>query len=76
MDWFFENSFRRRGRCGRSSFAEDKRDEWGPAPGLHHALELTGIAATGHVLPFLGGLSEETLEQFGPVTRALLAADM
>ena len=54
---------------------EDLRDAWGPAPVLHHALELAGIASTGGVLPFLGDLSEAKLEQLGPVARALLVSN-
>jgi dihydrodipicolinate synthase/N-acetylneuraminate lyase len=52
---------------------EDFRDAWGPSVVLHHAVALAGIAETGPILPYLSPLSEDRLEQLGPVARALLA---
>jgi dihydrodipicolinate synthase/N-acetylneuraminate lyase len=54
---------------------EDLRDAWGPSRVLHPAVGLSGLAATGPVLPFLSTLSAVELEQLEPVSRALLSAN-
>jgi dihydrodipicolinate synthase/N-acetylneuraminate lyase len=50
---------------------EDKRDAWGPARVLHAALELTGVARTGPIPPFVTALSEAQRAELAPVARAL-----
>jgi dihydrodipicolinate synthase/N-acetylneuraminate lyase len=52
---------------------EDLRDLWGPAPVLHSATALAGVARTGPILPYLAPLTGEQLAQLEPVARALLA---
>ena len=54
---------------------EDLRDAWGPAPVLHTAMELAGIAKTGPVLPYLGELSEQRRSELTPIAKALLLAN-
>jgi dihydrodipicolinate synthase/N-acetylneuraminate lyase len=51
---------------------EDLRDAWGPARVLHHAIELSGIAYTGPIPPFVSPLDRERLAELSPVARALL----
>lgn len=50
---------------------EDLRDAWGPARVLHHATELSGIATTGPIPPFVSPLESEQLHQLAPVARRL-----
>lgn len=50
---------------------EDLRDAWGPARVLHHATELSGIAAAGPIPPFVSPLAPAQLEELAPVARAL-----
>jgi dihydrodipicolinate synthase/N-acetylneuraminate lyase len=50
---------------------EDLRDAWGPARVLHHATELSGIAAAGPIPPFVSPLAPPQLEELSPVARAL-----
>jgi dihydrodipicolinate synthase/N-acetylneuraminate lyase len=50
---------------------EDMRDLWGPARVLHHAMELTGIARTGAIPPFVSPLSAECQEAVRPVAQHL-----
>jgi len=54
---------------------EDLRDAWGPARVLHHATELSGIAATGPIPPYVSALDASQLAQLAPVARALLERD-
>ena len=51
---------------------EDLRDQWSPAKVLHFATELSSLAKTGQVPPFLSALSPEQQAQLAPVARALL----
>ena len=53
---------------------EDLRDAWGPARVLHHATELSGVAPTGPIPPFLSALTAEQFEKLGPVARQLVEA--
>jgi dihydrodipicolinate synthase/N-acetylneuraminate lyase len=53
---------------------EDLRDAWGPARVLHHATELSGVAPTGPIPPFLSLLTDAQLAQLGPVARQLREA--
>lgn len=50
---------------------EDLRDGWGPARVLHAATELSGIATAGPIPPFVSALSQEQLDELGPVAREL-----
>jgi 4-hydroxy-tetrahydrodipicolinate synthase len=50
---------------------EHLRDAWGPAPVLHHATELAGIAPTGPIPPYVSMLSEKRLQELAPVAREL-----
>lgn len=50
---------------------EDLRDAWGPARVLHHATELSGIAAAGPIPPFVSALTTPQLDELAPVARAL-----
>jgi dihydrodipicolinate synthase/N-acetylneuraminate lyase len=52
---------------------EDLRDAWGPARVLHHATELSGLAPTGPIPPYVSPLHGDQLQQLAPVARALLA---
>ena len=54
---------------------EDLRDAWGPARVLHHATELSGIADTGPIPPFVSALNHEQLQQLAPVARRLRERD-
>jgi len=54
---------------------EDLRDAWGPAKVLHAAVELTGIAQTGDVPPFLSSLTEEQTHEIGNAARGLAERD-
>jgi dihydrodipicolinate synthase/N-acetylneuraminate lyase len=51
---------------------ENLRDAWSPAKVLHFATELSGIAKTGPVPPYLSALSAEQQEQLAPVAIDLL----
>lgn len=51
---------------------EDLRDAWNPARVLHHATELSGVANTGPLLPYLSALSTTQLEKLNPIARELL----
>lgn len=50
---------------------EDLRDLWGPARVLHHGTELSGIAPTGPIPPFVSPLERAELDRLAPVARAL-----
>jgi dihydrodipicolinate synthase/N-acetylneuraminate lyase len=52
---------------------EDLRDAWGPARVLHHGLELSGVARTGPIPPFISELSPEQRDHVKPVVQELLA---
>ncbi|MEJ7711817.1 MAG: dihydrodipicolinate synthase family protein [Pyrinomonadaceae bacterium] len=52
---------------------EDLRDDWHPAKVLHFAVELSGIAATGPVPPFLSMLSAQQQDTLTTVARTLAA---
>jgi dihydrodipicolinate synthase/N-acetylneuraminate lyase len=54
---------------------EDLRDLWGPARVLHHATELSGLAPSGPIPPYVSALAAEQLQQLAPVARALLEHD-
>jgi dihydrodipicolinate synthase/N-acetylneuraminate lyase len=51
---------------------EDLRDAWGPARVLHHATELSGIARTGTIPPYVSCLSSDQLAELEPVAKALV----
>ena len=51
---------------------EDLRDLWGPARVLHHATDLSGLAPTGPIPPYVSGLTADQLQQLAPIARALL----
>ena len=50
---------------------EDLRDQWGPAPVLHAAVEAAGIAETGPLPPFVSNLTAERYAAVMPVAQAL-----
>ena len=50
---------------------EDLRDAWGPARVLHHATDLSGIAPTGPIPPYVSPLNDEQIAQLAPVATAL-----
>ena len=54
---------------------ENLRDAWGPAKVLHTAVELTGIAQTGDVPPFLSSLTEEQAREIENAARGLAERD-
>ncbi len=54
---------------------EDLRDAWGPARVLHHASELSGIAPSGPIPPFVSPLDSDRLRELRPVAAALAEAD-
>ncbi len=51
---------------------EDLRDAWGAAPVLHAGVEVSGLAETGPVPPFVSAISVAQFDQLRPVARALL----
>ncbi len=53
---------------------EDLRDAWGPARVLHAATELSSIATTGPIPPFVTPLNDEQLSELEPVAQDLLSA--
>lgn len=53
---------------------EDLRDAWSPAKVLHHATQLTGIAESGPIPPFLSPLSDEQCRQLAGVASDLRSA--
>src|SRR5207237_2023294 len=55
---------------------EDLRDEWGPAKVLHSAIELAGIAPTGHSPLFVSGLSAEQLKELEAVVKRIQTAEL
>ena len=59
----------------RSKFIplEDLRDESGPARVLHHATELSGVAMTGPIAPYITELADEQIKILLPVVEALHA---
>jgi dihydrodipicolinate synthase/N-acetylneuraminate lyase len=71
--------------CGREDFdtasdlrahflpLEDLRDSWGPARVLHHATELSDIARTGPVPPYISPLSDDQLKELSPVALGLVS---
>jgi dihydrodipicolinate synthase/N-acetylneuraminate lyase len=52
---------------------EDLRDAWGPSKVLHFATALSGLSATGPILPYSSPLSAAQQQQLAAVARALLA---
>ena len=54
---------------------EDLRDAWGPARVLHHATELSGIAPTGPIPPYVSALDARQLDELAPVARRLRELD-
>jgi dihydrodipicolinate synthase/N-acetylneuraminate lyase len=54
---------------------EDRRDVWGPARVLHAATELTSVAKTGPIPPFVTALAEDQRAALEPVARELLQHD-
>ncbi len=54
---------------------EDLRDAWGPAKVLHYATQLSGIAETGTVPPYLSELSDAQMQTLEPVGRKLIERD-
>lgn len=50
---------------------EDLRDAWGPARVLHEAIDLTGLARTGPIAPYVSMLTEEQRAQLARVTSEL-----
>ncbi len=58
-------------RCAFLPF-EDLRDAWGAAPVLHAGVELSGLAETGPVPPFVSALSTAQFEQVRPAALGLL----
>ena len=50
---------------------ETLRNEHGPIPVLHHAVALSGIAATGPHLPLLSPLDDSLLDTIGAAAKAL-----
>ena len=63
-------------RAARETFMphEDLRDAWGPARVLHHATELSGVAVTGPILPYVSALNQTQLDELAPIARALVTA--
>jgi dihydrodipicolinate synthase/N-acetylneuraminate lyase len=51
---------------------EDLRDAWGPARVLHAATELSGIAVSGPIPPFITPLNEIQLAELKPVAQELV----
>ena len=54
---------------------EDLRDAWGPARVLHHATELSGVAPTGPIVPYVSELDADRLRELTPVARTLRERD-
>ncbi len=54
---------------------EDLRDLWGPARVLHCATELSGVARTGAIQPYVSALSDEQQQELAPVVRRLMKSD-
>lgn len=54
---------------------EDRRDQWGPARVLHHAVELAGIAKTGAIPPFVSPLSAEQQKCIQAIVQKLIARE-
>ncbi len=54
---------------------EDLRDAWGPARVLHHATELSGIAPTGPIPPYVSALDARQLDELAPIARRLRELD-
>jgi dihydrodipicolinate synthase/N-acetylneuraminate lyase len=52
---------------------EDLRDAWGPSKVLHFATALSGVSATGPILPYFSPLSAAQEKQLAEVSQALLA---
>jgi dihydrodipicolinate synthase/N-acetylneuraminate lyase len=50
---------------------EDLRDAWGPARVLHQATDLSGIAATGPIPPYVSPLTDQQIAGLRPVAIAL-----
>ncbi|MEP7274571.1 MAG: dihydrodipicolinate synthase family protein, partial [Acidobacteriota bacterium] len=53
---------------------EDLRDAWGPARVLHHATQLSEVARTGPIPPYVSALTDAQLDQLAPVAAALTAS--
>ena len=54
---------------------ENLRNQYGPIPVLHDAVDQCGIAKTGPILPLLAPPTEAVRTQIGPVTKNLLTAN-
>lgn len=61
----------------RSTFLdlEDLRDAWNPAKVLHFATELSGVAMTGPLIPFLSSLSATQMQNLSVVVATLREAN-
>lgn len=55
---------------------EDLRDAWGPAPVLHAAFALAGVAETGPIPPFVTALPEDQRTALAPVAVDLCQQDL
>ncbi len=55
---------------------EDLRNNNGPIPVLHHAVNLAGVAATGPMLPLMADLAAELQAEIKLAALALLARDV
>lgn len=54
---------------------EDLRDRWGPAPVLHAAVDLAGLAATGAIPPFVSEIDGPRRAAVGEAARDLMASE-
>ena|SRR5438477_3753543 len=54
---------------------EDERDAWGPARVLHAAIEVSGLASTGPIPPFVTALAVERRHELERTARLLLERD-
>jgi len=61
----------------RSQFLplEDLRDRWGPAPVLHAAVDLAGIAATGPIPPYVSEIDELRRAAIAEAATGLVASE-
>jgi 4-hydroxy-tetrahydrodipicolinate synthase len=73
--------------CARSDFGaaeamrafflplEDERDAWGPARVLHAAVDVSALARTGPIPPFVSPLPEERRVALSPLVQRLLVSE-
>lgn len=52
---------------------EDLRDAWSPAKVLHYATQLTGLAETGPVPPYLSSISDQQKEELATIAQQLMS---